>query len=396
MSRSCRASLRARKPRPPPRRLYTSSTGSRLLRDRFRLLAVTTSPRGAAAIAARTSSCKRRLSDSVIGKMIAAAPNGKDLVFEYGHGGFQLQISGPVLVEKAGDDRAGSTSSYCVLMSNAVTQKTLELEVLEKGEDGFDDSLYTFCNALGEALFVHIGILQRYLTTKMGGIASTEVVVLECLPGEYVHSNQYTFHNVLVASADGCTATFHPYKKSPGRSQVYQLDYQAGDKLQLVYTTFESDLKDGHVHFIPQQYTRKYVITAKDEKTQALDALYDAFRNGTATLQSGPKSCLLPEDDDEDTPKRRSGGRKATVISSDESDNASATGDDPIESASAPKKATGMKGLMALAAPRLLGTKAARLLGAGVSKGKKTKKTAAPKAAKSKDTKGGKKTKAVQ
>eukprot|EP00741_Cyanophora_paradoxa_P013946 tig00020723_g13463.t1 len=125
----------------------------------------------------------------------------------------------------------------------------------------------------------------------------------------------------------------------------------------------------------------------------------------------------LPEDDDEDTPKRRSGGRKATVISSDESDNASATGDDPIEvssdeegaapeldaaeapvvkSASAPKKATGMKGLMALAAPRLLGTKAARLLGAGVSKGKKTKKPAAPKAAKSKDTKGGKKTKAVQ
>eukprot|EP00741_Cyanophora_paradoxa_P012484 tig00020610_g12063.t1 len=190
---------------------------------------------------------------------------------------------------------------------------------------------------------------------------------------------------------------------------------------------------DGHVHFIPQQYTREYVITAKDEKTQALDALYDAFRNGTATLQSGPKSCLvmpappapiaalpapqLPEDDDEDTPKRRSGGRKATVISSDESDNASATGDDPIEvssdeegaapeldaaeapvvkSASAPKKATGMKGLMALAAPRLLGTKAARLLGAGVSKGKKTKKPAAPKAAKSKDTKGGKKTKAVQ
>eukprot|EP00741_Cyanophora_paradoxa_P003813 tig00000718_g3707.t1 len=209
--------------------------------------------------------------------------------------------------------------------------------------------------------------------------------------------------------------------------------YVAGDKLQLVYTTFESDLKDGHVHFIPQQYTREYVITAKDEKTQALDALYDAFRNGTATLQSGPKSCLvmpappapiaalpapqLPEDDDEDTPKHRSGGRKATVISSDESDNASATGDDPIEvssdeegaapeldaaeapvvkSASAPKKATGMKGLMALAAPRLLGTKAARLLGAGVSKGKKTKKTAAPKAAKSKDTKGGKKTKAVR
>eukprot|EP00741_Cyanophora_paradoxa_P008751 tig00000140_g8472.t1 len=242
--------------------------------------------------------------------------------------------------------------------------------------------------------------------------AGTEVVVLECLPGEYVHSNQYTFHNVLVASADGCTATFHPYKKSPGRSQVYQLDYQAGDKLQVVYTTFESDLKDGHVHFIPQQYTRECVITAKDEKTQALDALYDAFRNGTATLRSGTKSCLvmpappapiaalpapqLPEDDDEDTPKRRSGGRKATVISSDESDNASATGDDPIESASAPKKATGMKGLMALATPRLLGTKAARLLGAGVSKGKKTKKPAAPKAAKSKDTKGGKKTKAVQ
>eukprot|EP00741_Cyanophora_paradoxa_P003544 tig00000093_g3442.t1 len=263
--------------------------------------------------------------------------------------------------------------------------------------------------------------------------AGTEVVVLECLPGEYIHTNKYTFHNVLVASADGCSATFHPYKKSPGRSQVYQLDYQAGDKLQLVYTTFESDLADGHVHFIPQQYTRMYVITAKDEKTQALDALYAAFRNDTATLQSGPKSSLLmpappapiaappapqlPEDDDEETPKRRSGGRKAAVISSDESDNASATGGDPIEvssdeegaapeldaaealvvkSASAPKKATGMKGLMALAAPRLLGTKAARLLGAGVSKGKKTKKPAAPKAAKSKDTKGGKKTKAVQ
>eukprot|EP00741_Cyanophora_paradoxa_P002620 tig00000615_g2542.t1 len=109
-------------------------------------------------------------------------------------------------------------------------------------------------------------------------------------------------------------------------------------------------------------------------------------RNGTATLESGRESCLLmpappapvaappapqlPEDDDEETPKRRSGGRQAVVVSSDESDNASASGDDPIEPASAPKKATGMKGLMALAAPRLLGTKAARLLGAGVSKGK--------------------------
>eukprot|EP00741_Cyanophora_paradoxa_P012978 tig00020660_g12533.t2 len=240
MSRSRRASLRARKPRPPPRRLYTSSTGSRLLRDRVRLLAVTTSPHGAAAIAALTSSCKRR------------------------------------------------------------------------------------------------------------------------------------------------------------------------------------------------PYTRTYVITDVDKKTQALDALYAAFRNGTATLQSGPKSCLvmpappapiaappapqLPEDDDQETPKRRSGGRQAVVVSSDESDNASAAEDDPIEvssdeegaapeldaaeapvvkKATAPKKATGMKGLLALARARLPGTKAMRLLGAGVSKGKKTKKTAAPKAAKSKTTKGGKKTKAV-
>eukprot|EP00741_Cyanophora_paradoxa_P004230 tig00000789_g4107.t1 len=159
------------------------------------------------------------------------------------------------------------------------------------------------------------------------------------------------------------------------------------------------------------RYTRTYVITDVDMKTQALDALYAAFRNGTATLQSGPKSCLvmpappapvaappapqLPEDDDEETPKRRSGGRQAVVVSSDESDNASAAEDDPIEKAAAPKKATGMKGLMALARARLPGTKAMRLLGAGVSKGKKIKKPAAPKGAKSKAIKGGKKNKAV-
>eukprot|EP00741_Cyanophora_paradoxa_P019507 tig00021127_g18830.t1 len=104
------------------------------------------------------------------------------------------------------------------------------------------------------------------------------------------------------------------------------------------------------------------------------------------------------------------------VVSSDESDNASAAGDDPIEvssdkegaapeldaaeapvvkPASAPKKATGMKGLMALAAPRLLGTKAARLLGAGVSKGKSKGAKSIRKPKGGKGTKGGKKTNAV-
>eukprot|EP00741_Cyanophora_paradoxa_P008358 tig00001302_g8085.t1 len=97
----------------------------------------------------------------------------------------------------------------------------------------------------------------------------------------------------------------------------------------------------------------EYVITAKDEKTQALDALYDAIpeRHGHSAVR--PQSCLVmrprlprlrprlrhscprtttsaslflatgcsiaPQYSPQDTPKRRSGGRKATVISSDES-----------------------------------------------------------------------------